>query len=630
MQKEALLLSILQEQDDWMTTATLANLCNVSTRTIRTYVANINTEQQFILSSTAGYRFNHAIAQLHVSSRQPTLESAKERARYIVQKLLQENRELNRYDLCDEMYISTSTLKNDLGKVKEELNEYDLYLHQKGDLLWCDGMEKNRRRMVSAMIYQESNARFMNDELIKTAFSHIPVLVIKERLQEIFHRFHYFTNDYSFSNLLLHLCISADRIQNCCSIATDYQAMEEHTVEYEIAWQVSKMLEETCDCKIEQDEMNEIALLIISRSSYVDPSNVTKKGFGSIVSEQEHAFVQSILRNVNDTYYINLNNDHFITRFTLHIHNLFIRTHTRYLAKNDLTREMKMSFPLIYDIAVYIANMIEEYTGTKINDDEIAYIALHIGSSLDETTNESNKIHTVVLCPQYYDLNHHLIQKIKHHFQHDLLITQLITREEELDHVSCQLLLSTYRPHIKQVPPCIIVHPLLTQKDIDAIDRFIREQKSNLKNYMLKQHLLEIFPEELFLCDQDFIERDEALCCMSNLLQKKGIVNEAFYKEIIEREAVSSTAFDHFAIPHSLKMDAHKTCVCTSLHHRSIQWDHHQVNFIFMIAVNHLERKIFKDIFSSLTDILIDPNKLSQLLKADSYASFIEILSSLL
>lgn len=630
MEKEKQVLMILQEQDDWVTTDVLANLCHVSTRTIRKYVASINTENQYILSSTAGYRFNRVLAHPMTQEVKQTLESSNDRIRYILQKLLHENGTIDRYDLCDEMYISTSTLKNDLQKVKESLSEYDLYLHQKGDTLWCDGLEKNRRKMVSSLLYKESNARFMNDELIKTTFAHLPVLQIKQELITIFRKFHYFSNDYNLSNLLLHLCISVDRIQNGCGIATDLQFIDQTSVEFQIAIEVSAMLESLTQCTINQVEINELALLIISRSSHIDSATLSSKTYAHIVNEEEQAFLQTMLQRVNDTYYVDLNNEHFLTRFSLHLHNLLIRTHTRYLARNNLTKEMKMNFPLIYDIAVFFANMIEEYTHTKINEDEIAYIALHIGSNIDEKTNESKKINVVVLCPQYYDLEHHLIQKIEQHFQNDLLITHLITKEEELAELPYQALISTYRPLSPLTQPCLIVHPLLTQKDIATIEKFIREEKGKLKHHMLKRHLHSVFPEALFLCDEPFKTREEAIQGMCTLLQTEGVVEEGFYTEIMEREVVSSTAFDHFAIPHSLKMNANKTCVCTSIHHRVVDWNHHQVNFIFMIAVNHLERKRFKDIFSSLTDVLIDPTKLSSLLKVSTYHDFIEVLSDLL
>ena len=628
MQKERLLLQTLQEHQGWMKTSVLASICHVSTRTIRKYVAILNTEQPYILSSSLGYRFNPAI-QEDITQQDNTLESSDDRVRCILHRLLHRNESINRYDLCDEIFISPSTLKNDLGKVKEQLHEYDLYLHQSKDMLWCEGHEKNRRKMVSAMLYQESNAQFMNDDLIKKAFSHLPVAEMKQILIELFHEVHYFTNDYSLSNLLLHLCISIDRIQQGYSMVCDTLILPEDTIEYQIALRLGSLLETLCSCHISKEELYELSLLIMSRSTRIDTSSNT--AYTVLLSDKEQELITNILQEVNHTYYVNLNHAHFLQHFSLHIHNLLIRVHTRYFAKNSLTKEMKLSFPLLYDISVFIANMIEAFTSTKINDDEIAYIALHIGSCIDETTNEHNKINTVILCPQYYDFDHQLLQKIKTNFSNELVISELVTSQEELEQLhNYQLLLTTYQLQRKQTIPYLVIHPLLTSKDIDSITRWIKDWKNQEKNSLLKQHLTEIFPEKCFIIDQPFSSRDDAMIQMSNLLVEQDIVDQHFYCELMERESLSSTAFDHFAIPHSLAMHAKKTSVCTSIHHHPIPWGDHQVHFIFMISVNHLERKIFKDIFSSLTDVLIDPNQMALLLQATRYKEFIDILSNLL
>lgn len=629
MDKEKLLLSILKKHGDWMTASVLANKCNVSTRTIRKYVAAANTSKLYILSCEKGYRFNEKLSL--EEDKEKTFETRKERVRYIIQRLLHEVDPINILDLSDELYVSSSTLKHDLSEAKDSLNTFDLYLHSKGDFIWCEGNEKNRRSMVSSLLYEESNSQFMNDTLIKKAFPLIPVSAIKEELIAIFHRHQYFTNDYNLSNLLLHLCISIERVQNNCVIQTPYDAMITHTVEYHIAKELANFFKIEHICELNQNEINELALLIISRSSTIDSSKITFQSYASILNDREQHLVEKILQKVNDTYYLDLHNDNFILRFSIHIHNLLIRTQTHYLARNTLTQEMKMNFPFIYDISAFIADMIKEYTGTRINDDEIAYIALHIGSSIDELTNEHNKVNAVILCPKYYDLNIQMLQKLNHFFKDTLLVVQLVTCEENLICLNnYDVLISTYRLQKQPDCPIIIVHPLLTQNDINNIQRFIDEQTNQRKNSIIKEKLTEIFPEALFFCDKAFKNQEEAMFQMCALMEAQGCVDNSFYQEIKDRESVSSTAFDNFAIPHSLKMDAKKTCVFVSIHHKPIPWGEHRVNFVFMISVNHLERKIFKEIFSSLSDILIDPVKMTRLLRIQNYQEFLSQMEKLL
>ena len=59
---------------------------------------------------------------------------------------------------------------------------------------------------------------------------------------------------------------------------------------------------------------------------------------------------------------------------------------------------------LIYDISVSLAATIKEKTGISINDDEIAYIAFHLGSALEAQKSLTEKITVALYCPSYYDM----------------------------------------------------------------------------------------------------------------------------------------------------------------------------------------------------------------------------------
>lgn len=56
--KKELFLNFIKTQHDWIDSSTLANYLNVSTRSIRKYVNEINSNGEFILSSKKGYKVN--------------------------------------------------------------------------------------------------------------------------------------------------------------------------------------------------------------------------------------------------------------------------------------------------------------------------------------------------------------------------------------------------------------------------------------------------------------------------------------------------------------------------------------------------------------------------------------------
>ena len=85
------------------------------------------------------------------------------------------NHSLDLYELCDELYISMSTLKVELNKVKRKLKKYDLELETKSDSIKCIGLEKNKRKLLSSILYKESNVNFVNIDSLQKAFTNIDI-----------------------------------------------------------------------------------------------------------------------------------------------------------------------------------------------------------------------------------------------------------------------------------------------------------------------------------------------------------------------------------------------------------------------------------------------------------------------
>ncbi|MCB6567577.1 hypothetical protein LI169_21225, partial [Desulfovibrio desulfuricans] len=71
-------------------------------------------------------------------------------------------------------------------------------------------------------------------------------------------------------------------------------------------------------------------------------------------------------------------------------------------------------------------------TGYIINDDEIAYLAFHIGSVYENHNNEKHKLSFILLFPQYYDLDISLSDRIVSVIRKDADIKNIITNEEDI------------------------------------------------------------------------------------------------------------------------------------------------------------------------------------------------------
>ncbi|MCL6571953.1 MAG: helix-turn-helix domain-containing protein, partial [Bacillus sp. (in: Bacteria)] len=149
------ILQHLSTQNDWTSSGQLANVLGISKRSIKTYIADINSlEKGLITSSKKGYQVELDKLNSFFTSMNHTFpESPKERAEYILKALVNADCSLNIFDLSDELFISEVTLKGDLRKVKKRLADHNLELKISGDTIEIIGNEKSKRKLMSSILY---------------------------------------------------------------------------------------------------------------------------------------------------------------------------------------------------------------------------------------------------------------------------------------------------------------------------------------------------------------------------------------------------------------------------------------------------------------------------------------------
>lgn len=617
-----------------MTSTELANAMGVSVRTIKTYVHDINDEfPKTITSSYEGYHIDINIAQqLLLDTDNHIPQTSDERIVYIINKLIHQKDCIDIYSLSDELYISLSTLRNDLNKIKKKLSRFDLTLNTKGNTLECVGLEKNKRKLLSSILYDESNINFVNINSLQHAFIDIDIHFIQKTILEIFDKYHYFINDYSLLNLVLHVTIAIDRIRNNNSTNQGIRGIPEVRLhEYTIAAEIAKRFEERFQIVFSETEVYEMTLLIISRATTIDYKSITAENLETFVGKECLELVNVLISDINSFYYIDLSEPEFLIRFALHIHNLLVRSKNDYFSKNPLTENIKVSCPLIYDCSVNMARIIKVHTGISINDDEIAYIAFHLGSTLEAQRNLTAKINAVLYCPNYYDTNLRISNTINQHFSQKMLIKYILTDERDIEKVKdADLLISTIP--LAKVPaiPSLLITLFFTNRDREMLREKIDILQKEKKQKEFEGYLRSIIIPEFFERKHSFPSEIECIDYMVEKMAKKGYVDATFKNDVLEREKLSTTAFGSFAIPHAMKMNARKTGMNILICDEAIQWKNHLVTFVIMMSFNRNERHIFNEIYDPIAMILSQSDNLKRLCNCQDYEDFIHTIVAML
>lgn len=304
-----------------------------------------------------------------------------------------------------------------------------------------------------------------------------------------------------------------------------------------------------------------------------------------------------------------------------------MRAQNRSFCKNPLVSEIRQSCPLIYDVSVQLSGIIREKTGITLDEDEIAYIALHLGGALETQKELANRVPAVLYCPSYYNMDSSLADRISRRMQGKILLTNVFTKESLLDQLTgSALVISTVRPHRVLDMPLVLISPFLTNSDIMALNRKVEEINTQARRENFRRSLSAILTPELFETGSHCTTREEIVHHMCSRLLALGCTTPAFEAAVMERESISSTAFGPFAIPHTLKMCSPRTCMAVYVSRTPICWGDTAVNLVIMLSFNPNDRKIFYDIFEPLSMILLDSNNLKGALLCKDYAAFIDFL----
>lgn len=627
------LLKLLLENDQWITAAAISDSMGVSLRTIKSYVGDLNQLYPGIIqSSSKGYRVNKEVGLTALKDTQSSIpQTTRERTSYVLNRIIKSETPISLYDLCEELFISPSTLRLIFPRIRHQIEPYRLTLITASDMLSIDGTERSKRRLLSSLLYDESNERFVNLETIQNAFPDIDISVIKTAVLDTLREYRYFINDYSLSNLVLHIAIAVDRIRNHITNITPIAEADAPKLlahEYTMSQQLADYLEQHLDIKFSAAEVQEMTLILISRTTSLDSQSITVDNLSSFVGEECLSLVYELIDGMQTYFYINISEPEFLVRFALHIKNLLIRAKSEHFSRNPLGNTIKSSCPLIYDYALWCYSVIRERTGISINDDEIGYIAFHFGSALEAQKELASKLSGIIYCPTYYNTDQRFYDVINRRFGSDIMIANIVTEESALNKIVVpDLIISTVPLNQATTTPHVQVYPFLNNSSIEAIRQKIQEVRAAKRKAVFRRYLQQIISPDIFEIGQGFDDHKHAIHTMCGKLFQKGYVGEQFELEVLEREELSSTGFSDFAIPHAIKMNALRTGMYIYISTTPTKWGDSKVSLIILLCINREERFIFQEIFEPLTMILSDHTHLKRIIGTKSYEEFIQYLT---
>lgn len=621
------LINYLYTHNEKVTANILSKALNLSIRTIKSYIAELNMNYPSLISSSnRGYVIDKVKANSLLQYKDDIPQDYESRCIYIIKKTLLEKQDyIDIFDLCEELFISYSTLKKDIYKMNTSFANFKITFSSENNKLHVGGSEQNKRKLISHVMSEEVSGNFLNLTLLQESFPDYDLDDACTLIKDICKQHHYYLNDFSCVNFILHVTIMVSRINHGNHIINNNELIQvTNKNDEKIAKELCLALEQVFNVSFNSSEILEIYILFKNNANYINDEN---ENVSLLVSDEIIQITKNIIKNVDEHFFINLDSDNFITPFMLHLKNLKNRLIKNNLLKNPMLDSIKISCPTIYDISTFIAYQLTLSFHENVNEDEIAFIALHVGTEIERQKKEETKVSCLLLCPEYLNITSTLHKKIMMDFGDQLTIQKSISFENEILGNNFDLLITTV-PVLESTNYFTVLLPPFPMsyeknKILDAIIRIENTKKSQI----LTNNLNFYFNEKLFYSMNEDISKSAVINELAERMINLGYVEENFKEEIWKRETASSTAFMNIAIPHPMKMSAYKTSIGVVISHKGIDWgNQHFVNVVFMIAFNKIDNKHFHALYESLVLLFNEPIVISEIKKCKNFNDFKDIV----
>lgn len=537
------------------------------------------------------------------------------RVKYILQRLLLAKDFIKMERLEDELFVSKSTLQNDLKLVEKKLKQFRLtYVNRPYYGKKVHGDEYMKRLCLSNSAL-ENNKGFSNERdwfrlLDFNLFVKIKVIII-----EIVDDYNFDISDLTLESLATHITIACKRIEDDFIIGPlNVPLTDGSTIERNVADKIIQEVENFTGLKFPQTEVEYILVhLLGTKLSYeIDSSE------SNILSE----IVEGIVEKLKEVYNWDFSYDlEFIRGLSFHLGPVMNRLRYGMNIHNPLLNDIKAKYPLAFEGAVVASKCIGKYINKEIGEHEISYVAMYIGAAL-ERMQITQKNRVLIVCATGVGSAKLLYFHLKKLFEDEMEIMDTISYYKlssyPLDDID--FIISTIPVEMEFNVPVIVVNPLLVDEDIKNIKYQF--------NVFQDKDLTFIDPSRVFI-HQELKDRESVIRFLCNKLNEQEIVSKDYVELVLKREALSSTYFGNLvAIPHPIITQTNKTLwtICTLKY--PIPWiDQNMVQFVCLLNVKEDSSEDLSNMYERLIALIKSNSVIQQLITSNSTEELIEILS---
>ena len=578
------IIKILLNSVEPVSSLALSQEIGCSTKTIQNEIKEVNKELkncEIVSIRGIGYKIEGNLDDIDIKN--SDLYDY-DRVEYIIKKIINisstDKDTIKLEDLADSMYVSLSTVKNDLKEVKKILNEYNLKISSKHKQGIC--IEASEEDIIKFIINYSNKVDnslsikdFLDNNIIENLFS------LKKILLDTLNYENMILTDNEFKNIVNYISIYLSR---------------NNTNQSDFIKEYIKKYKSKKEKPISEDEQ-----LLIRKA------------------------IKEFCRDLNIATSINLSHDKVFEECLFnHISNLYKRADLGINQPEITAGEIKLKYPFAFELGKIAKKTIEKNLNMEISEDEVENIALHIGGALEriDKRDEKKVYKTIIVCTSGVGTSMLIKSKLENIFKGKLEIIKVIPSYliDYINVLDIDFVISTVEVNLENVN-VIKVSPMLTDKEIKLIEKYIETE-----NVYIDLDIQNLFSSELFFKDIKAETRSQVIDIMSKKLVEKGYIDDTMRQSYFERETIATTEIGNMvAIPHGAKGEVYENKVAIGILKEPISWEVGKVRLVIMLALDKEKILDYEEVFSKIYKRVDSIAKVISICENKSYEKFIKL-----
>ena len=588
---------------EYVTASELAKILDLNEKTVRTTIGKMRdsldeygieieskTRKGYHLLIYDKEKYQAFINNDECLSKNDIPNNSKEREEWLLDYLLKQHKFVRIDDLSEMLYVSRSTITNDIRNVEDSLKSYHITLIRRPNYgLHIQGSEFDIRNCMISQFKDNKWAQRFSDkeenelkEISKILLNNIQnqkVVLSKSMIQE------------------MTSCIYIAKVENYKITVSKNEVVHRiYKPCIEVATNIVEELNEKFHIHLLDSEIYYIAINIAARSDY----NVLEGELESGVINQARKQATQMLDCVYDMMHLDMRqNLSLLYDLISFLIPMDIRMRYGIIAKNPFAEATKKKYFFAYNVASQAVIPLKKTYFHEVPENEIAYLTSIFALFIEQEKDKKKKYNILVICATNMSTSKLLAYQYKKKFKKyiDEVYTCEMYNLDSFDFSKVDYIFTTVEINRVLPKPVLGISAFLEDEEVEKISSILKFKSSNT--------IADVYSEELFYDNIKGETKEEILFEICKRIPEKYGIPSDFYEGLLRREEITGTDLaKHVALPHPYETTSDISFACISVLDHPIRWTRQDVQVVILMAVAEDEQRDLTNFLQLISRLL--------------------------